>query len=212
MFDPYGWNGEDPADRLGEALVGLLKEELGPTEYLLWADRPAYPRPLRIPAVPLLFVSTMAALSGLGLAGVFGLANQAWLDVRTVLLAMGLAPAVLGGLIVAHLLGRGLCALLKRRWLSRLFYAVTDQRAVVFRIDAAPGDRLARSLWRGTIADTRRFENPDGSGDLFFLGHGIEDWLPFDFIEVPSVGHVEALARETLIDEEISEWGSDIEV
>ncbi|QEH33860.1 hypothetical protein OJF2_23910 [Aquisphaera giovannonii] len=209
MFDPYGWNGEDPADRLGEALVGLIKEEIGPTEYLLWADRPASPRPIRIPAMPMLFVSAMAGLSGLALAGIFGLANQAWLDPRLVALAMGLAPAVLGGLIILHLLGRGVRMLLRRRWLSRLVYAVTDQRAIVGRIDAPAGDRLTHSLWRGTVADTRRFENPDGSGDLFFLGHGREDWLPLDFQEVPSVGLVESLARETLIDEPAEGWQAD---
>ncbi|WP_165228524.1 hypothetical protein [Aquisphaera insulae] len=210
MFDPYGWGGEDPTDRPGEALVGLIREEISPTEYLLWADRPGCPPPIRIPPVPLVFISAMAGLSGLALAGMFGLANQAMIDTRLLAVAMGLGPAVLGGLIVLQLIVRAIRSFLRRRLLSRLVYAVTDQRAIIGRIDASPGDRLAHSLWRGSVADTRRFENPDGSGDLFFLGHGLENWLPIGFTEVPSVGLVEALARETLIDGAPEDWEPDL--
>ena len=81
-----------------------------------------------------------------------------------------------------------------------------------------PGDRRLRvdglvgrassafSLHPGDVVDTRRFENPDGSGDLYFLGDGDDQWLPLGFLEVPQVGLVEALARETLIDAERDWW------
>ena len=62
------------------------------------------------------------------------------------------------------------------------------------------------SLRPGEVADTRRYENPDGSGDLYFLGTDRDEWLPFDFLEVPRVGLVESLVRETLIDVEQDWW------
>ena len=95
---------------------------------------------------------------------------------------------------------------LKRRRLARLVYAVTDHRAIVARVEASSGDVEAFSLRPGEVVDTRRFENPDGSGDLFFLGEGRDQWLPLGFLEVPRVGLVEMLARETLIDAEQDWW------
>ena len=37
---------------------------------------------------------------------------------------------------------------------------------------------------------------------------GRDEWLPFDFLEVPRVGLVETLVRETLIDGEQDWWKS----
>ena len=194
------------SDRLGESALGLIKAELKPAEYLLWADRPLLPSSLRIPPMPALFVSVLAGLSGFSLAALFGLVGQAWIDPRTVLLALGLAPCVLGGMILAHLISLGVRRWLKRRRLTRLVYAVTDHRAIVAQIDGPSGDLRAVSLHPGEVADTRRFENPDGSGDLYFLGDGHDEWLPTVFFEVPQVGFVEALARETLLDPDQEWW------
>ena len=77
---------------------------------------------------------------------------------------------------------------------------------------SSPGSRTRRescepySLQPGEVVDTRRFENPDGSGDLYFLGEGHDQWLPIGFLEVPQVGLVEALVRETLLDAEDQDW------
>ncbi len=95
---------------------------------------------------------------------------------------------------------------MKRRRLTRLVYAVTDHRAIVAHIDGPSGDLRAVSLHPGEVTDTRRFENPDGSGDLYFLGDGHEEWLPTVFFEVPRVGFVEGLVRETLLDREQEWW------
>jgi hypothetical protein len=156
--------------------------------------------------VPAVFVSVVAGLSGFSLAAMFGLIGQAWLDWRTLLLAFGLAPAVLGGMIVAHLISLAVRRWLKGRRLARLVYAVTDHRAIVARIESTSGELSSWSLRRGEAVDTRRFENPDGSGDLYFLGRGGDPWLPFGFLEVPQVGLVEALARETLLDADQDWW------
>jgi hypothetical protein len=203
---PSWEDSEELADRLGEWTLGRIKAELDPAEYLLWADRPLLPGFVRIPPMPAVFVSVLAGLSGFSLAALFGLVGQAWLDPRTVLLALGLAPCVLGGMILAHLISLGVRRWLKRRRLIRLVYAVTDHRAIVAQIDGPSGDLRAVSLHPGEVSDTRRFENPDGSGDLYFLGDGHDEWLPTVFFEVPRVGFVEALARETLLDRDQEWW------
>lgn len=200
------WEETDPADRLGEGLIGLVKAELDPTEYLVWADRPELPRARPIPLVPALFVSVVAGLSGFSLAAMFGLVGQAWLDPWNLAITIGLAPAVLGGMIAAHLVSLAIRRWLKGRRLARLIYAVTDHRAIVARIETATGQLTSWSLRRGEVFDTRRFENPDGSGDLYFLGRGGDPWLPLGFLEVPRVSLVEALARESLLDTDQDWW------
>lgn len=199
------WENPDELDvRLSESLRTQIKAELDPREYLLWADRPSLCRTVRIPFVPALFVSVLAGLSGFSLAAIFGLVGQAWVDLRTLAVALGLAPCILGGMILVHL-----AVLSLRRWsrcrrLSRMVYAITDHRAIVARIEPSSGTLRAVSLHPGDVVDTRRFDNPDGSGDLFFLGEGRDQFLPIGFLEVPRVGFVESLVRETLLGEQ--EW------
>ena len=206
MYNAPCEDSEEFADRLEEGFVGRIKSVLHPMEYLLWADRPSVPPAIRIPFVPALFVSVVAGLSGFSLAAMFGLAGQAWMDGRTLVLAFGLGPLVLGGMIAAHLVSLAIRRWLKRRRLARLVYAVTDHRAIVVRVEPSSGEMEAISLRPGDVVDTRRFENPDGSGDLFFLGEGRDQWLPLNFLEVPRVGLVEMLARETLIETEDDWW------
>ena len=149
---------------------------------------------MRIPLVPALFISALAGLSGFSLAALFGLVGEAWLDPRT-WLALGLGPCVLGGMIFAHLVSLMIRRWLKRRRLARMVYAVTDHRAIIARIEDSSGELQSCSLRPGEIVDTRRFENPDGSGDLYFIGEGFDQWLPIGFLEVRQVGLVEALVR-----------------
>lgn len=189
-----------------ENLSARFKAVLEPAEYLLWADRPLPPRPIRVPFVPALFVSVVAGLSGFSLAAMFGLVGQAWMGHGPLIVALGLGPAVLGGMIFAQLISRLIRRRLERRRLSRLAYAVTDLRAIVARVGPSFGIIDSESLWCGQVADTRSFANPDGSGDLFFLGSGRDDWIPFEFHEVPRVGFVESLVRETLIDDGRDWW------
>lgn len=198
-MDERAWGEFDDIDSCGDDLRGRIKSALDPTEYLLWVDRPLLPRPLRVPFVPALFVSVIAGLSGFSLAAMFGLIGQGWGDQFSVLLALGLAPVVLGGMIGVHLVSLAIRRSIKRRRLARLIYALTDRRAIVARVESKSGLIDSHSLHPGEVVDIRRFENPDGSGDLYFLGRGRDSWLPFDFLEVPRVGLVESLARETLL-------------
>jgi hypothetical protein len=206
MYDSTWDDSDELDDRLDESLLYRIKEELDPFEHLLWADRPVVPRGIRMPFVPTIFVAVVAGLSGFSLAAMFGLVGQSWLDPGTLFLALGLAPSVLGGMILAHMISLGVRLWMKRRKLARLVYAVTDHRAIVARVEESSGSLESLSLHPGEAVDTRAFENPDGSGDLFFLGIGREEWLPFGFLEVPRVGLVEGLVRETLIDEKYDHW------
>jgi hypothetical protein len=206
MSIPSWDDSDDAGDRLGEGIYGRVKAELDPTEFLLWVDRPVSPPPLRVPLVPALFISVLAGLSGFSLAALFGLVGEAWLDLRTLLLALGLGPCVLGGMIFAHLVSLMIRRCLKRRRLSRMVYAVTDLRAIVARIEVSSGELRSCSLRPGEIIDTRTFENPDGSGDLFFIGQGFDQWLPIGFLEVRQVGLVEALVRDALLNSEEDWW------
>jgi len=206
MSIPTWDDSDEPDDRLDEGIFGRIKAELDPTEFLLWADRPVSPPPLRIPLVPALFISALAGLSGFSLAALFGLVGEAWLDPLTLALALGLGPCVLGGMIFAHLVSLMVRRWLKRRRLARMIYAVTDHRAIVARIEVSSGELESSSLRPGDIIDTRRFENPDGSGDLYFIGRGFEQWLPIRFLEVRQVGLVEALVRDALLNAEEDWW------
>jgi hypothetical protein len=109
-------------------------------------------------------------------------------------------------MIAAHLISLVIRRWLKRRRLARLVYALTNHRALVVRIERGSGKLSSSSLWVGDAIDTRRFENPDGSGDLYFLGSRRQQWLPFGFFEVPRVDHVEALVREALLDLDQDWW------
>jgi hypothetical protein len=191
---------------LGDRLSGWIKAELEPTEYLLWADRPILPGPIRIPFIPALFVSVVAGLSGFSLAAMFGLVGQDWMDRRTLFLALGLGPAVLGTMILGHLISLAVRRWVKRHRLARLVYAITNHRAILARIDRSSGVVESISLCSGEVADTRSYENPDGSGDLYFVGRDGDNVLPFGFLEVPRVGSVESLVRETLIDLDQDWW------
>jgi len=206
MHDQSWEENEETDGGLGEGLLGLVKAELEPTEYLLWADRPALPRARPIPLMPALFVSVVAGLSGFSLAALFGLVGQAWADWRTLAIVIGLAPTVLGGMILSQRIGLAVRRWLACRRLSRLVYALTDHRAIVARIESATGGLSAWSLRRGDVDDLRRFENPDGSGDLYFLSDGGDRWLPFGFLEVPRVSFVESLVREALLDADQDWW------
>jgi hypothetical protein len=206
MSNPSWHDCDELGDRLGEGLFGRIKAELDPTEFLLWADRPLSPPPLRVPLVPALLISILAGLSGFSLAALFGLIGEDRLNLWTLALALGLGPCVLGGMIVGQLISLVIRRWLKRRRLARLVYAVTDHRAIVARIDDSSGELMSCSLRPGEISDTRRFENPDGSGDLYFLGQGLDHWLPFGFLEVPQVGLVEGLVRDTLLNAEEDWW------
>ncbi len=164
MSIPFWDDPDEPCERLGEGICGRIKAELEPLEFLLWADRPQLPPPLRIPVVPALFISALAGLSGFSLAALFGLIGEAWLDLPTLALALGLGPCVLGGMILAHLVYLMIRRWLTRRRLARVVYAVTDHRAIVAHIEDASGELQARSLRPGEINDTRQVRKPGRIG------------------------------------------------
>src|SRR4051812_21641269 len=89
-------------------LLGRLKAELPPVEYLLWADRPSLPAMRKLPFMPVLFVAVVTGLSGYALAAMFGIIQQPQIDPRLIVLALVLAPSVLACFIAADLVWRGI--------------------------------------------------------------------------------------------------------
>ena len=95
------WHDPDELDALlGEGLLSLIKSALDPTEYLIWADRPVRPAPFCLPFLPAFFVSVLTSLSGFSLAAIFGLIGDDRIDLRTLIIALGLGPCVLDGMII----------------------------------------------------------------------------------------------------------------
>ena len=191
-----------PAD---ESLDRWVQELLEPVEYLLWTDRPRRPEAPRIAAVPAVFAGAIAGLSGFALAALFGLVGHEEPEGGSWFITLGLAPTVLGSMLTAHLIAKWLRHWRKCQKLAELWYAVTDQRAIIARLDSRLGSLQAQSIRPDMITDVCRFENPDGSGDLHFLDEGEDRWLPVGFFEVSRVDRVEALVREALLDSE-STW------
>ena len=202
MHEPSWEDAGEFEDRpeLDEELTAQIKAELDPLEYLLWADRPIPPPALRVPLIPALFISVVAGLSGFSLAATFGLVGEAWLDPMTMILALGLGPAVLGGLIFAHLISVLIRRWLKRRRLARLIYAVTDHRAIVGADRGGGGEAAVELAPSRTGARRRAGSRTMTARATLFLGAGNDSRLPLGFLEVPHVGFVESLVREALVE------------
>jgi len=184
----------------GDEGRGGLKAALSPGELLLWSARPGLPRFRKIPLIPALFVTIMTALSGVSLAGMLGLLESPMVNPVVLLIALCLAPAVLGGFIVFDLVRRSIGWAGSRWRLARTIYAVTDQRAIIAHAGSTAGDLQLFSFLPGMIDGTSRFEYPDGSGDVYFEGLGRLARGPVGFFGVRAVRRVERLVRETLID------------
>lgn len=196
-MDDQGWCDPDDFD---DPFRDGVKAELVPGESLIWTERPTLPRMRRIRLIPVAFVAVLTCLSGVSLAGMLGVLNQAVMDPWTIVAAFGLAPAALGGLILLDVLRRS-GSWVARRWiLARTVYAMTDQRVIIGRFDSSDGRFNAFSLIPGMIVDTTPFEYADGTGDLYFEGLGAIAKGPIGFFGIRRVRNVDQLLRETLID------------
>jgi hypothetical protein len=196
VIDDQGWR---DSDDLEDDPTADIKADLWPGESLLWSERPALPPMRRIRPIPLLFVAALTGLSGVSLAGMLGVLHRDSIRPEAVLIGFGLAPLVLGGLIAVDVARRA-WAWTCRRWaLARTVYAMTDQRVIIGRYDAADGLR-SYSLIPGMIADTSRFEYADGTGDLVFEGVESSARRAVGFFGIRRVRSVDRLLHETLID------------
>jgi hypothetical protein len=195
VIDDQGWNVPDEFDEA----VADIEADLWPGESLIWSERPILPRMRRFRAIPLLFVAVMSGLSSLSLAAIFGVLQHDSIPREVVLVAIGLGPLALGGLMAAYLIYR-LWDWGGRRWtLARTVYAITDQRVIIGRYDARRNLR-SFSLIPGMIVDTSRFEHADGTGDLVFEGVDSCTRRAVGFFGIHRVRSVDRLLHETLID------------
>ena len=199
---PEAWDEPDDFDEEfdGGDFRGVLKSSLAPGEALLWSARPGLPRVRKIAVIPALFVVVLTSLSGVSLTAMLGIFEQPVASPLVWITALCLAPAVLGGFIIFDLIGR-IIAWAGSRWrLARTIYAVTDQRAIIARVDSSAGDLHLFSFLPGMLDGTTRFEYPDGWGDVYFEGLGRLSREPVGFLGIRAVRRVDELVRETLID------------
>lgn len=175
-------------------------DELSADETLLWTGRPRLPRVRKVRPMPLLYVLVLTSLSGVSLSAMLGIFERPVLKPWVMIVALGLAPVALGGLIVMDLMLRSLQWLVRRRRLARTFYAITDQRAIIGLLGAAGGGSRLLSVPAGLIDGTTRYELADGSGDVYFEGLGAIADKPIGFVAIPSVRWVDELIRQTLVD------------
>jgi hypothetical protein len=189
---------DDESD--GDDFRGRIKSALASDESLLWSARPRLPRMRRIAVIPAMFVIVLTSLSGLALTAMLGILEREELNPLVLIMALCLAPAVLGAFIVFDLSRRVIAWLISRWRLARTIYAVTDQRAIVALAGGAAGELQLFSLLPGMLDGTSRFEYPDGSGDVYFEGLGKPARGLVGFFGIRSVRRVEELVCETLID------------
>jgi hypothetical protein len=147
------------SDALPPDLDALVRDELGPGERPLWAAQPLAGRTalqaclIWLFAVPWTAFSvfwTVMAASAAGAMDGWGVIFPLW---GTPFVAVGLA--MLSAPVWAW------------RGARRTLYAVTDRRAVVFTASGFRGISV-RTFAPAALADVRRTERPDGSGDLVF--------------------------------------------
>ncbi len=168
---------DEPGDRLGEAIFGRIKAELDPMEFLLWADRPDRPRRCGYQWSRRFHLGT-GRTERLFAGGALRPVGEAWLDLRT------LAGYTWPG---PHRAGQHDLHTPDLPHGSPLAEAPADWREWSMQspitgpssasIENSSGELQACSLSSGDIIDARRFENPDGSGDLYFIGRGLDQWL-----------------------------------
>jgi hypothetical protein len=192
-------------DDLTDGMRGRIKTELVPGERLLWAAR-CHPRPdegLGGFLVTELFNVVFLGAGGL-CVGIHSGAFRPYLASSSgVLQGFGLVVGFLG--ILGHV-----CMVLawfehraERARLASEFYAVTDRRAILWRLKSNIRGAAIYSLRRGEVAHVHRVEYADGSGQLRFAlsGRIREDfWPSLRFESIFEVRRVEELARETLIE------------
>jgi hypothetical protein len=119
------------------------------------------------------------------------------MDTAETLFYLGLAPGALGCVVALGFRARWVDYFRQRRQLSRTFYVLTDRRAIVGEDLIEEGEIQLLDRAAGTFDDTLCIEQPDASGDVFFVLGGMV--LDIGFVCIARARRVEELVRRTLI-------------
>jgi hypothetical protein len=182
---------------LPQSLRALVEAELEPGEGLRWVEQPLSARAARMALPAVLFAIPW---TGFALFWIWAAARGS---------AHTSGPFQLFPLFGVPFVGVGLGMFSSPFWAARAarrtVYVVTDRRALVIR-EGGRGGESVRSFAPEKLADLRREQLPDGSGNLVFgedldLGpRGRRIATSYGFMAVPDVRaaeeYVRALARQ----------------
>lgn len=184
-------------------LLARVKPELRPGERLVWAGRPVRVPPLSRGSLTWAF-GCLGVLYSLGIVlllisvGTFGLLFEP-IDLFS---GFGTLFSLLAVIATIGWSIGGISDLADRRRVGREFYALSDQRALIWTPGETPQATQFFSHDRGHFDRINREERPDGSGSLTFSNSRNRfNPGPKQFREVADVKRVEALARQFVIAE-----------
>ncbi len=184
---------------LADDLHALVKRELEPGERLLWAARS---NPPFDPPSSGFYASIAIALVLLsaGIAIVSRQRNRIFIDDGTMI--VGFVFLAFGAIFVVGVIAAWNSRLNDRRRLSRVRYAVTDRRAIIWTPEPKGAAIRIQTLCQGQIQTVVRVERPDGSGSLEFSRRPVDldyEWPIVGFQHILEVRRVEQIIRNSLI-------------
>ncbi len=180
-----------------------IKSELEPGERLLWAARPiAREESLsRGFLVWSLIAAVLAIIGGVSLGWAFLSTDRSGEG----FLSLGLFLGAFDILVIFTLVSVRRQKRSGSITRSRMIYALTDRRAILWSPEPAPnlGAFKVVTIPRGGFSAVHRIEFDDGSGDIVFrervMGMDYEVFPPLGFFGVAEVRRVEEQIRRTLI-------------
>jgi hypothetical protein len=196
---PSSLPAEDVDDGLTDDVRAPFKGELEPGERLLWAarsDPPVEP----VPAGFYVCIAIALVCLAVGVSLVAPRGNRHVVNDGS--MTGGLVFLGIGCLFVIGLIATWHNRWSERRRLSKVRYAITDRRAIVWAPERRGDAIRVHTVPRGQVTNLVRIERPDGSWSLEFSGErdNIDfEWHPFGFKHIPEVRRVEHIIRNNLI-------------
>jgi hypothetical protein len=187
---------------VNEELRARVKAELEPGERLLWESLSHPPR-ARIGAGILFLFATALVFLFFGVMAVGHSFGHVAPDGGTMPLGIFLCTA--GCLFLLGATSGWYSRRVERRDLSRVCYAVTDRRIVVWVPDSKQHATRVYTVPKGQVKNLVRVERASGFGDLEFSSgadHVDFRWYPFGFKHIPEVRRVEQIIRNNLMSTE----------
>jgi hypothetical protein len=184
---------------LTEQLRARVKGELEPGERLLWAAR-SLGEPFALGTAFLIVAGVAVVL--LAIATWLIAFPSAWGHFDADRATKGFVCGAFGLVLTLGLLANLFSRRVARSRMTRVCYALTDRRAIIWVPEPRSDATRVYTILRGRIKSLVRVERPDGTGDLeFSVTDSFPDfhWYPLAFKRVADVRRVEQIVRNNLI-------------